>query len=88
MVFTALKMVTSWNSIIVMRDFTLVLEQASTDIDKARRLAAQSPHSCHWRHVPSISSCGLCLDNEAVRVAMGPRLDLELCQPIHVHVAP
>ena len=38
-------------------------------------------HSTDWLHALSISSCGLRLDNEAIRVAVGLRLGLELCQP-------
>ena len=40
----------AWDSIIVMRDFHLVAEQATTYIDKARLLAVQSRHSSDWLH--------------------------------------
>ena len=70
-----------WDSITIMRDFNLVAKQALTVMDKARLLAVQSPHSSDWQHALSISSCGLRLDNEAVRVAVDLRLGLELRQP-------
>ena len=57
------------------------MEQSSTVIEKARLLAVQNPHSNDWLHALPISSCGLRFDNEAVRVAVGLRLGLELCQP-------
>ena len=61
-----------------MRDFNLVVEQAPTVIDKVQLLAVQSPHRLH---ALPISFCGLRIDNEAVRVTVGLRLGLELCQP-------
>ena len=64
-----------------MRDFNVVMEQATKDIDKARLFAVQSPHCSDWLHALSIFSCGLRLDNEAIRVAVGLSLGLELCQP-------
>ena len=71
----------AWDRITDMRDFNVVVEQATTDIDKARLLAVQSPHSCDWLYAITISSCGLRQDNEAIRVAVFRRLCLELCQP-------
>ena len=53
----------AWDSITVMRDFNVVVEQATTDIDKARLLAVQSPHSSDWLYALPISSYGLRLDN-------------------------
>ena len=40
-----------------------------------------STYSGDWLHAVPISSCGLRLSNEAVRVAVGLRLGAELCQP-------
>jgi len=45
---------------------------------KASFLAASSQHSGDWAVLP-IASCGLCLDNEAVRVAVALHLGLNLC---------
>ena len=46
------------------------------------RLAAVSaPHSGNWLHAMPISACVLHLDNEAVRIAVGLRLGVDLCPP-------
>ena len=55
---------------------------AFTDnFNRARLLAASAPHSGDWLHALPLSTCGLRLDNEAVRVAVGLRLGTSLCEP-------
>ena len=49
--------------------------------NQARLLAVTAPHSGDWLHALPISSCGLRLDDEAVRVAVGLRLGAKLCEP-------
>ncbi len=53
--------------------------------DKARILAITTPHSSDWLNALPISACGLRLDNEAVRVAVGLRLGVPLCTPHTCH---
>ena len=62
-------------------DKATVLSSAVDNHDRARLLAAMAPHSGDWLHALPISSCGLQLDDEAVRVAVGLRLGTNLCQP-------
>jgi len=47
---------------------------------KARYLASVAPHSGDWLLALPITSCGLRLDDEAVRVAIGARLGLSYTQ--------
>lgn len=49
--------------------------------EKARLLAVSAPKSSDWLHALPIASCGLRLDDEAVRIAAGLRLGSKLCEP-------
>jgi len=48
---------------------------------KVSFLAASAPHSGDWLFALPISSCGLRLDDEAVRIAVGMRLGFSFCVP-------
>ena len=48
---------------------------------KASFLAACSPHTGDWLLALPIASCGLRLDNEAVRIAVALRLGMNVCVP-------
>ena len=56
-----------------------------SDLSSARQLdsirAAEAPHSGDWLTTLSISSCGLRLEDDAVRVAVALRLGLDVCLP-------
>ena len=52
---------------------------------QASFLAATSHHSGDWLFALPIASCGLKLDDEAVRFAVGLRLGLDLCVPHNCH---
>jgi len=58
-----------------------VWNSAQDSYSKARLAAASSPHSGDWLHALPVSVCGLKLDDEAVRVAVGLRLGVNLCIP-------
>ena len=49
--------------------------------DQARLLALSAPHSGDWLNALPISSCGLRLGDEAIRVAVGLRLGSKICEP-------
>ena len=58
-----------------------VLDFQSDAADRARILAVSAPRSSDWLHAYPISSCGLHLDDEAIRVAVGFRLGARICEP-------
>jgi len=49
--------------------------------DKARILACQAPHAGDWLLACPITACGLRLDDNAIRTAVGLRLGGKLCSP-------
>ena len=71
----------SWDEASIRHALQCLLGSCSDDISKARLLAAQAPHSGDWLNAMPVSSCGLRLDDEAVRVAIGLRLGVNLCAP-------
>jgi len=52
---------------------------------RASFLAACCQHSPDWLFALPTASCGLKMDDEAVRVAVGLRLGLDLCVPHECH---
>ena len=71
----------SWDEPDVTRDVKAIWEGASSEMDKARLLASKAPHSSDWLFALPITACGLRLSDEAIRVAVGLRLGLNICEP-------
>ena len=67
----------NWDLPVAETTFNRLLNQG----DKARLLAVSADHSSDWLHAFPISSCGLRLEDEAIRVAVGLRLGCNLCLP-------
>ena len=53
----------------VVRDCQTLLDNATSDIDKARLLAVKADHGSEWIFALPISTCDLPISNEAVRIA-------------------
>jgi hypothetical protein len=70
-----------WDKPCVAADISMLLSSLPERRDQARLLAVSAPHSSDWLHALPISACGLRLDDEAVRVAVGLRLGSKLCEP-------
>ena len=69
----------AWDEPIVKNDINHLFATASQR-DKSRLLAVTSSHSSDWLYALPIASCGLRLENEDIRVAVGLRLGAALCQ--------
>ena len=59
----------------------LVESSYSDPRQRARFLAAASPHSGDWLLALPITACGLRLSDEAARVAVALRLGCSVCVP-------
>jgi len=70
-----------WDRPGVLADPALVKSQMNPPLQQASFLAASSLHSGDWLLALPRASCGLRLDDEAVRVAVGIRLGLPICVP-------
>jgi len=71
----------AWDRPSVEKDKMSILASMSNPVYRARMAAACFPHSGDWLAALPIASCGLCIDNEGVRVAVGLRLGLDICSP-------
>ena len=68
-----------WDRPIINCEVARVKESYTDSLSLARLAAVSAPHSGDWLHALPITSCGLRLDDEAVRVSAGLRLGVNLC---------
>jgi hypothetical protein len=71
----------TWDRPGILKDRASVELSLVDSRQKATFLAASAHHSGDWLMALPIASCGLRLDDEAVRVAVASRLGLDLCVP-------
>jgi len=71
----------NWDNPVLVAVKNHLLESTTEATDRARLLAVSSRNSSDWLHALPIASCGLLLDDEAVRVAIGFRLGAKVCEP-------
>ena len=70
----------SWNKLNVTRDVKAICEVACAEMNKARMLASKASHCSDWLYTLPITACGLRLSDEAIRVAVGMHLGLNICE--------
>ena len=75
----------SWDKAAIDHAVQILYDSCRDERDMARLHAVRSPHSGDWLHALPISACGLRLDDETVRVAVGLRLGADICEP---HICP
>ena len=75
----------SWDTVRVSVVSEALLENAPDDRSRARLLAASSRESGAWLQAPPVSSLGLRMDDNTIRVAVGLRLGSSLCRPHSCH---
>src|SRR5688572_11580450 len=71
----------SWDHPLILTDLAALEASVTTDYHRARLRAVTSPHAGDWLLALPISACGLRLSDEAVRIATGLRLGVNLCAP-------
>ena len=74
----------AWDGLIMSNLVTKVLSRASSEVDRARLLAASEPHSGDWLHAPPISSVGLKLSDEAIRVSVAQKTGMPSMRATHM----
>ena len=71
----------SWDMPSVDATFNSLFAAQPDDYHRARLTAVKAPHSGDWLNALPITLCGLRLEDEAIRVAVGLRLGASLCEP-------
>ena len=71
----------TWDRPLINLDLATLINSQPDMHNKARMAAVSTLHSGDWLFALPITTCGLRLDNEAVCVAVGLRLGINLCEP-------
>jgi hypothetical protein len=68
-----------WDKAVITAQFSQLLESTADARNRARLLAVSAEHSSDWLHALPLTSCGLRLDDDCIRVAVGLRLGASIC---------
>ena len=75
----------NWDSASIEVGKSILREKFTDPQNKARLNAATAPHGSDWLFALPITAFGLRLDDEAIRMAVGLRLGVPLCEPHQCH---
>ena len=70
-----------WDAQRIAVSMETLLKKASDSLSRARLLSTTNPESGAWLNALPVPSLGLCLEDETICIAVGLRLDLDLCEP-------
>ena len=83
--WVSFKPLKDWDALVMAWDFQTLVDNAASDIDRTRLLAMKADdHGSEWIFALPISSCGLCISNKAIRIAISLRLELNLSPALAV----
>ena len=71
----------AWDKPVFTADLTAVKSHIFDSFNTGRLLAISAPHGGDWLHALPLATCGLKLDNEAIKIAVGLHLGINLCEP-------
>jgi hypothetical protein len=71
----------TWDRIMSSNSLSGLAARLTSPVDQARLLAVSAEHAGEWLKAPPITSVGLRLSNEMIRVAVGFRLGARTCEP-------
>ena len=75
----------AWDGPRIEAAFNTLLESSPDENTRARLLAVATKESGAWLNAFPMSSLGLRMANDVIRIAVGLRLGLPLCRPHHCH---
>ena len=75
----------SWDNVCASVLAEQLLDEASDDVSRARLLAVATKESGAWLHALPVSSLGLRMDDDSLRIAVGLRLGAPTCGPHRCH---
>ena len=71
----------AWDGPVIKSVVDRIALSANSDVDRARLKAATAPHSGDWLHAAPITSVGLKLTDEKIRISVAQRLGVRTCSP-------
>ena len=75
----------SWDDVSAQALAQQLLEGASNEVCRARLMVSAATESGSWLHALPISSLGLRMEDDSVRIAVGLRLSVPICGPHLCH---